>query len=200
MTAGVLNGIVLLAPVIFIHGRLPDAVEIWSVACVCLAVAAEAMCVVTPATPEHDDLNVLNWAQGLGLLTAFELSLVSAPQGHMALGLCLAGGVMVLAGACLRCLAIRQLGEGFTNTSRPATTVLCRDGIYRWLRHPAETGLLLIAAGFPLALGAWQAMLVVMPVLALLSLIRIRCEERGLAKAFPDAYGRPRGVFRRHSE
>ena len=166
----------------------------------CLAVAAETMCAVTPAAPVHDDLNVLNWAQGVGLLAGFELSLLLAPQGHVAPALCLAGGLMVLSGAALRCLAIRQLGDGFTNTSRPATAALCKDGVYRWLRHPAETGLLLIAAGFPLALGVWAAMLVVMPVLALLSLIRIRCEERGLAKAFPAAYDQVRGGSRRRSE
>ena len=187
LAAGVLNGLVLLAPIIVVRGRLPDMVEMWAVACICLAVAAETMCAVAPAPLLHDDLNALNWAQGLGLLAGFEMSLLWAPEGHIAPGLCLAGGVMILSGAVLRCLAIRQLGDGFTNTSRPATAVLCRDGIYSWLRHPAETGLLLIAAGFPLALGAWQAMLVVMPVLLVLSLIRIRCEERGLAKAFPGA-------------
>ena len=158
-----------------------------AIVCLSVAVATEVVCAATPPPPSDGDLDGLNWAQGLALLAGFELELLwgwhdaSLPAGA-------AGAAAMLAGTVLRGLAIRSLGGGFTNTSRPATAGLCVASVYGWLRHPAEVGLLLIAAGFAAIVGAWQAMAVVLPLLLVLSALRIRHEERGLARAFPESF------------
>lgn len=197
--AGSLNGLVLLVPAALM-GRTPwqDAVMMAAIVTLCLAVAAETWCWL-PAGGEgrsaaQDDLAWLNWAQGLGLLISFELAVMGhlVPSG----GWPMIGLGLILVGAVLRALAITRLGAGFTNTGRPGRDSLCVDGIYGWMRHPAEIGLILIYVGFPLSLQAWPIMAVAVPVLLVLSVLRIRAEDRGLAAAFPEAYADYRGRFR----
>lgn len=177
----------MLIPLLIVRGGPPRLGEMVAIACLSLAVATEVICAATPPPPSDGDLDGLNWAQGLALLVGFELELLWG--WHSASLLAGAAGVAtMLAGTVLRGLAIRTLGGGFTNTSRPATAGLCVSGIYARLRHPAEAGLLLIAAGFAAVAGAWQAMAVVLPLLLVLSALRIRHEERGLARAFPESF------------
>ena len=190
--AACLNGILLLVPVTWLsHGVLPGGVTLFAVACLCGAVAAETAC-ATPvqASSSNNDLDLLNWAQGLWLLVSFEAALIWTtlhPEPMSAL-IVAAGGATMAAGASLRCLAIRKLGSGFTNNSQPATASLCVDGVYARLRHPAETGLLLLAVGLPLCLQAWAIMPWLVAPQLLLSWLRIRAEERGLAQAFPETF------------
>ena len=186
LAAGLANGCLLLAPVLVLRGGAHLGIEIFAVLVLSLAVAVEVICAVV-LVYSHNDFDVLNWAQGLTLLAGFEVELLWS-RHNTSVAFFAIGGLAILMGAALRCMAILKLGGGFTNTSRPATGALCDDGIYAWLRHPAETGLLCIAAGFPLAVGAWAAMAWALPPLFVLSLLRIKAEEQGLARAFPEAH------------
>ena len=72
-------------------------------------------------------------------------------------------------------------------------------GPYRWVRHPAYTGDLLIAFGFGLALGSWVGAAVALAVTFAGHIPRICVEEAALRGALGDAYesyarGRPRLV------
>ena len=65
---------------------------------------------------------------------------------------------------------------------------LVRRGPYRVLRHPSYTGLILIFAGFGLAIGSWFGAAAAL-VLVLAGMVpRIRVEESALANKFGAEY------------
>jgi protein-S-isoprenylcysteine O-methyltransferase len=99
------------------------------------------------------------------------------------------GLVLVLAGVLLRGWAIFSLGRYFrrTVTIEPEQR-LVRRGPYRLLRHPSYTGLLLIFAGFGLAIGSWLGAVVALLIAFAGTLPRIRVEETALAEKFGDDY------------
>ena len=99
------------------------------------------------------------------------------------------GVAMVLAGAALRDWAIVTLGRYFRRqvTIELGQTVI-RRGPYRWLRHPAYSGILLAVAGLGLAFGSWFGAALSASIMFAGLLPRIRVEERALEKAFGDDY------------
>jgi protein-S-isoprenylcysteine O-methyltransferase Ste14 len=67
-----------------------------------------------------------------------------------------AGLVLAAAGAGVLLVAFRVLGRALTPTPVPVRGAGLRtDGPYRWVRHPIYTGVLLMAAGFTVAVGSW---------------------------------------------
>jgi protein-S-isoprenylcysteine O-methyltransferase Ste14 len=93
-------------------------------------------------------------------------------------------------------LAIQALGNQFISDIQVGSEIV-RDGIYAWLRHPSEIGLLLIAAGGPLLVGAPLTAITALLLLLPISLWRMRREDLALALA---AGHRPRhrtGDYRR---
>jgi protein-S-isoprenylcysteine O-methyltransferase Ste14 len=115
-------------------------------------------------------------------------------------GLRLAGGFfLMLLGSALRGAAVQSLGDGFrTAVGVPDGQLLVRGSVHRWMRHPAEAGLLLaslggcviLRSGFALALWALALVPAVMS--------RIRAEEAALAAALGAthaAYVREVGMF-----
>jgi protein-S-isoprenylcysteine O-methyltransferase Ste14 len=95
------------------------------------------------------------------------------------------GVVLIAVGAALRVTAIVQLGSAFRTTLDSATLVT--TGIYRWLRHPSEYGLILIAAGGAVALASWIAAIAAC-VVAALSVVRCRREDAALRRTHGDAH------------
>jgi protein-S-isoprenylcysteine O-methyltransferase Ste14 len=89
------------------------------------------------------------------------------------------------AGIMLRGAAIGQLGRQFTSEgSRPGGGGLVQTGLYAWMRHPSETGLLLIAAGAALLMGGPLAGLLCAVLLLPLALVRIHLEENVLRETY----------------
>lgn len=123
-----------------------------------------------------------NLVQGALLLGHFQISTVVAtqattvPEGAVSLS----GLALMTAGIALRIWAIRELGPGFTDFFSSVPGPRVTSGPFRLVRHPAELGLLLIAAGFPIALGAISMLLVSLPLLVIVSAIRIRREESAM--------------------
>ena len=72
-------------------------------------------------------------------------------------------------------------------TIEPGQT-LVRRGPYRVLRHPSYTGLILIFAGFGLAIGSWLGAAAALVCITAGLLPRIRVEEAALAKTFGAEY------------
>jgi protein-S-isoprenylcysteine O-methyltransferase Ste14 len=97
-------------------------------------------------------------------------------------------GVMWL-GLGLRVWSVVTLGGAFRTTVEvdPGQAVVV-GGPYKWIRHPSYAGLLLILAGFGLALGNWLSLAacLVIPLPALLR--RIHVEEAELNRVLGDAY------------
>jgi protein-S-isoprenylcysteine O-methyltransferase Ste14 len=83
------------------------------------------------------------------------------------------------------------LGRFFTIDVRvhPGQTVVDR-GPYRWVRHPAYSGLVLTFIGFGFALGNWAALAVLAVVPTLGLVVRIRTEERALQEGLGEPYRR----------
>ncbi|NOK23011.1 methyltransferase family protein [Corallococcus carmarthensis] len=91
-----------------------------------------------------------------------------------------------IAGVSLRLTAIRTLGKAYSHRVRlPDASLLVTEGVYRRLRHPAYTGMLLAHVGyllvFPAVVGIAVFALLFVPAV----LLRIRHEERLLLGSFP---------------
>lgn len=100
------------------------------------------------------------------------------------------GLVLIVPGLVVRNWAILKLGRLFSRT----VTIeqghhLIVDGPYRWLRHPAYTGMLLMYAGIDLALGTWLGAIIGLAILLAATIYRIRVEEKALLEAFGQDYG-----------
>ncbi len=92
------------------------------------------------------------------------------------------GTVLVVCGIILRASAIHSLGPRFISD------VHCDDppvtkGIYRFMRHPSEIGMLAIAVGGPLILQAPWTAIIAFSVLTPISYWRVLRENQVLAAA-----------------
>jgi len=101
----------------------------------------------------------------------------------------LAAVVLVALGSIIRVIAIRRLGRFFTTRVRLHDGQnLIKEGFYKYVRHPAYTGLLIGTLGcitiFASVLGYGLFVLLVVPAM----LYRIRVEELALAERFGDEY------------
>ena len=99
------------------------------------------------------------------------------------------GLVVMWLGLAIRVWAVAALGRAFRTTVEvDADQAVVSRGPYRWVRHPSYTGLLLIVAGFGLALGNWLALAacVALPLPALLR--RIHVEEAELTRVLGEPY------------
>lgn len=99
------------------------------------------------------------------------------------------GLVIVWLGLVIRVWSVIVLGRLFRTTVEvDAAQPVVSRGPYRWVRHPSYTGLLLIAAGYGLALSTWPGLVIclLLPVAALLR--RIRVEEAELTRVLGGPY------------
>jgi protein-S-isoprenylcysteine O-methyltransferase Ste14 len=96
---------------------------------------------------------------------------------------------LLLFGLALRWTAILTLGRFFTpNVAIQPGQRIVRTGVYRHIRHPAYTGMLLAFLGVGVAFNNWLSLLVIfIPVTAAL-LYRIRVEESVLAETLGREY------------
>jgi protein-S-isoprenylcysteine O-methyltransferase Ste14 len=99
------------------------------------------------------------------------------------------GVVVMWLGLATRVWAIAALGSAFRTTVEvDAGQAVVSTGPYRWIRHPSYTGLLLVVAGFGLAIGNWLSLAVCL-VLPLPGIVwRIHVEEAELNRVLGDAY------------
>jgi protein-S-isoprenylcysteine O-methyltransferase Ste14 len=104
--------------------------------------------------------------------------------GTLVLGIAIAG-----AGIAVRCWGTLTLGRYFRRVvAIDKQHTLVRNGPYRYLRHPAYAGDLLIMFGFGLALGSWLGAFAFLVIALLGHLPRMRVEESALAAALGPAY------------
>jgi protein-S-isoprenylcysteine O-methyltransferase Ste14 len=114
-------------------------------------------------------------------LTSFPI--VSVPEFRYA------GIAVMVTGLVVRIAAIMSLGQMFTyNVAIREGHALHTSGLYRFVRHPSYTGMLVTFAGYGLALNNWLGLaLAFIPVFAVM-VKRIAVEERVLTEQFGDAY------------
>jgi protein-S-isoprenylcysteine O-methyltransferase Ste14 len=91
----------------------------------------------------------------------------------------------------LRWAAIKALGPFFETAIQVVPgQPLVREGVYRWLRHPGEAGLLIAAFGACVLLGSRGGLVFWAVVLLPLSIGRVCREDRVLADAFGSPHER----------
>jgi protein-S-isoprenylcysteine O-methyltransferase Ste14 len=102
-----------------------------------------------------------------------------------------AGLVVMCAGIAIRQWSVATLGRYFTIDVRvQAGQTVVATGPYRWVRHPAYTGLILVFLGLGLTLGNWAALAVAFLVPTAGLVYRIRIEERALLEGLGEPYRR----------
>ena len=96
---------------------------------------------------------------------------------------------LLLSGLALRWTAILTLGRFFTSTVavQPDQRIV-RTGVYRYVRHPAYSGLLLAFLGVGVAFNNWLSLLVILVPVTTALLYRIRVEENLLAEMLGREY------------
>jgi len=99
------------------------------------------------------------------------------------------GLLLIPAGLGVREWAVIKLGRFFSRTVQiEPGHQLITDGPYRWIRHPAYTGMVLIYLGIALAVGTWLGGVVTLGLMLAATTYRIGIEEQVLIEAFGNAY------------
>jgi protein-S-isoprenylcysteine O-methyltransferase Ste14 len=102
-------------------------------------------------------------------------------------GIC--GIALMLAGICVRWVAVYSLGEYFT---RKVTILedhrVVQSGLYKYLRHPSYSGFLLGNLGLGLAFSNWLSLIIIFVPTFAAALYRMHVEEKALVQAFGREY------------
>lgn len=94
-------------------------------------------------------------------------------------------GLAGAAGLVVMALGAARLGRGLTASPLPSARAELRtDGLYRYVRHPIYSGLLLVGAGVAAVSGS-VVRLVVYGLLVVLLHVKARWEEQRLRDRFP---------------
>jgi len=99
------------------------------------------------------------------------------------------GLVLIAGGMIFRFISILSLGRFFTvDVTIYNDHIIKKDGVYRLIRHPSYTGLILSFLGFGISLNNWISLLIIcLPVISAM-LYRIRIEEKLLIDQFGIEY------------
>ena len=126
-------------------------------------------------------------AFALGILTAFGLPFATIVHGRLAVFV--AGLLLLGTGGVLRSHCRRTLGRFFTGTvAVQADQPVVTSGAYRWVRHPAYTGAVMVMVGVGLTLTNWLSILAFLIVPTLAYGLRVRVEERALLETIGEPY------------
>ena len=108
-------------------------------------------------------------------------------QGYLLVSL--SGIVLMLLGTALRWVAIFTLKRYFTvNVTILENHHIVKKGLYKHLRHPSYTGLLLRYLGLGLSYANWLSLALLFLPLLFSVLYRMRVEEAALLQTFGDEY------------
>lgn len=117
-------------------------------------------------------------SQGSTALTALALT----PHWPFLPELCIIAGALLFGiGALVRISAVRELGEFYSHRVRVASEHrVVQTGPYKWLRHPAYSGMLMVHVGLVLVFFNWVSFTILLGALVPALVVRILVEERAL--------------------
>jgi protein-S-isoprenylcysteine O-methyltransferase Ste14 len=99
------------------------------------------------------------------------------------------GKIVFLSGLILRVTAFITLGMGFRPVvSSAKNETVVQRGVYRFIRHPSYTGMILIYLGISLCLLNWVLLLVSAAGFISLYIRRVHLEEKVLVSRFGKEY------------
>jgi protein-S-isoprenylcysteine O-methyltransferase Ste14 len=141
------------------------------------------------AEQDQGTFRALMIGSSLALVAAFAVSFLPSftiPDEPLAVWL---GMVLLGAGAVLRRICLKTLGESFTGavTVKKAQAIVER-GPYRLVRHPSYTAAFMMFIGVGLALGSWISVLVLCAVNGYVYARRVSVEEAALLKTLGEPY------------
>jgi len=126
----------------------------------------------------------LGAAIGLAAAAASVAPSLRMPEAARVLGV-----IVMWLGLATRVWAIAALGGAFRTTVEvDASQAVVSTGPYKRIRHPAYAGLLLVLAGFGLAIGNWLSLAICLLVPLPGFVRRISVEEAELDRVLGDAY------------
>jgi protein-S-isoprenylcysteine O-methyltransferase Ste14 len=97
--------------------------------------------------------------------------------------------VLLIAGLAIRWTAIITLGRSFsTNVAIHATQTVHKTGLFRWVRHPSYTGMLLIFTAIGVSQRNWVSLAIMLTFPTAALIYRIAVEEKALTEAFGEHY------------
>lgn len=137
------------------------------------------------------------WSHSLAAVTAITVLAIFwtallegvATSRHVPVYWSALGASCIITGGLLRWTSFRQLGEFFiSETAVRRDQPLVQRGVFRWIRHPSEAGLLLVGGGAALFVGSFGAATAWL-LLLLLVLYRVRREDRFLLAAYGAEFG-----------
>jgi protein-S-isoprenylcysteine O-methyltransferase len=101
----------------------------------------------------------------------------------------LVSAALVLTGTAIRFRAITTLGSWFTNAvaTQPGQKVI-RQGLYKYIRHPAYTGGLVFFLGVGLSTDSVWGLAVIVSLMLYALLSRIKVEEKVMLASFGQEY------------
>ena len=127
-------------------------------------------------------------AVGVGLAMAAQVVRAGRLPGSRVL-LGIVALTLLITGLAVRWAAILTLGRLFTvDVAIQSDHHLVRSGLYRRVRHPSYTGLLMAFIGLGVFFGNWLSLLALMIPIGLGVANRIAKEERALLAALGPAY------------
>lgn len=128
--------------------------------------------------------------RGLGVLSAALAVIIRYAGWTVAPAFVQYGGLaLIVGGLAFREWAIVKLGRFFSRIVQiEAGHQLITTGPYRWIRHPAYTGMLLIDIGIAFSLGTWLGGLLTLGLILLATAYRIKVEEQVLLETFGQLY------------
>ena len=101
----------------------------------------------------------------------------------------LAALTVLVAGLAIRWTAILTLGKSFSaNVAIRESQTVYRKGLYRFVRHPSYSGLVLIFLAVGLHARNWLSLVLAVAPTTLALFYRIHVEERALREAFGEEY------------
>ena len=96
---------------------------------------------------------------------------------------------LLAVGLVIRWAAIYTLGKSFSaNVAIHSTQTLHRSGLFRYMRHPSYTGMLLIFLAMGLSTRSWLGLAIIFLAPAAALVYRIHVEEAALTGAFGSDY------------
>jgi len=97
--------------------------------------------------------------------------------------------ILLIVGLAIRWTAIITLGRSFsTNVAIHATQTVHKTGLFRWVRHPSYTGMLLILAAIGISQRNWVSLAIMLAFPTAALIYRIHVEEMALTEAFGEDY------------
>ncbi|MBZ5536747.1 MAG: isoprenylcysteine carboxylmethyltransferase family protein [Acidobacteriia bacterium] len=124
----------------------------------------------------------------IGLAIVFQSIGIGRLQGSLTIYRALALGLL-LGGLAIRWSSIMTLGRLFTvDVAIHRDHALVDHGLYKYLRHPSYTGLLMAFLGLGFSFANWLSLAAIVVPITLAVLNRISKEEAVLRQALGEAY------------